>query len=104
MGAPGVPSGFWFNVNAELIVYGATEPGASVTIGGRPIRLRADGSFSFRFSLPDGEYELPIVAVSVDRTDGRGAELRFTRHTDYHGDVGAQPQEPSLKSPAPAHV
>ena len=26
--------GFWFNVNAELIIYGATEPGAKVVIGG----------------------------------------------------------------------
>ena len=25
------PAGFWFNVNAELVIYGATEPDASVT-------------------------------------------------------------------------
>src|SRR5262249_40058837 len=51
--APG-QRGFWFNVNAELIVYGATDPHASVRIGDRTIRLRGDGTFSFRFSLPDG--------------------------------------------------
>ena len=49
--SPGKPGegrerGFWFNVNAELVVYGATEPDATVTLGGRAIRLRPDGSFS----------------------------------------------------------
>ena len=88
---------FWFNVNAELIVYGATEPDATVTIGGRKIRLRPDGSFSYRFALPDGNYEMPVVAVSADETDGRSAELKFSRSTDYHGEVEAHPQDPSLK-------
>ena len=96
--------GFWFNVNAELIIYGATEPDASVTIGGRKIKLRPDGSFSYRFSLPDGQYDLPVVAVSADDTDGRAAELKFARTTDFLGDVGAQPQDPELKPPTPDNV
>ena len=50
-----VPKNFWFNVNAELIIYGATEPDAKVTLGGHEIKLRSDGSFSYRFSLPDGK-------------------------------------------------
>ena len=89
--------GFWFNVNAELIVYGATEPNATVSIGGRKIKLRPDGSFSYRFALPDGNYEMPVVAISADETDGRAAELKFTRDTEYRGDVGAHPQDPSLQ-------
>lgn len=101
-GAPGLKpaKGFWFNVNAELIVYGATERDATVTIGGRTIRLRPDGTFSYRFALPDGRYELPVVAVSSDQTDGRAAELRFSRLTEYRGDVGTYPQDPELKRPA----
>jgi hypothetical protein len=83
-------------VNAELIVYGATEPDARVTIGGRVIRLRPDGSFSYRFALPDGNYEMPIVAVSADQTDGRAAELKFSRSTEVRGDVGEHPQDPGL--------
>ena len=98
----GVPTkGFWFNVNAELVIYGATEADAAVTIGGRLIKLRPDGSFSYRFALPDGRYELPIVAVSADQTDGRAAELKFSRKTDFRGEVGAHPQDPSLKPPKP---
>ena len=96
--------GFWFNVNAELIVYGATERDATVTIGGRKIKLRADGSFTYRFALPDGRYDLPAVAVSADETDGRGAELKFTRTTEHLGEVGAHPQDPALKTPTPDNV
>jgi hypothetical protein len=96
--------GFWFNVNAELIIYGATEPDAEVTIGGRVIKLRPDGTFSYRFALPDGEYELPAVAVSADKTDGRAAELKFGRSTEYRGEVGMHPQDPRLKPPLVAHV
>jgi hypothetical protein len=96
--------GFWFMVNAELILYGATEPDATVTIGGRVIKLRSDGTFSYRFALPDGEYELPAVAISSDKTDGRAAELKFGRSTEYRGEVGVHPQDTRLKPPLVAHV
>lgn len=104
MGGGDVGQDFWFNVNAELTIYGATEPDAKVTIGGRRIALRPDGSFSFRFALPDGQYELPIVAVSADNTDGRAAELKFSRATEVFGHVGQHPQDPELKPPPPDNV
>ena len=56
-GAP--QKGFWFAVNAELIIYGATEPTAKVTVDGKPVKLRSDGTFSFQYSFPDGQYKLP---------------------------------------------
>jgi hypothetical protein len=92
---------FWFNVNAELIIYGATEPSAKVTLGGHEIKLRSDGTFSYRFALPDGNYDLPAVAVSAEGDDARAADLKFSRATQYLGDVGAHPQDPSLKPPLP---
>jgi hypothetical protein len=101
----GLPSkGFWFMVNAELIIYGATEPDAKVTLGGNPVKLRPDGSFSFRFALPDGNYDLPAVAVSADGTDARAADLKFSRQTEYLGEVGVHPQDPSLKAPLPDNI
>lgn len=103
-GGLGRRKGFWFNVNAELIIYGATEPDAKVTVAGRPIKLRPDGSFSFRFALPDGEYALPAVAVSADGDDSRCAELEFSRSTEYKGQVDKHPQDPALKPPVPSAV
>jgi hypothetical protein len=102
-GAPG-RKGFWFNVNAELIIYGATEPDATVTIGGRRIKLRNDGTFSFRFALPDGKFNLPAIATNADGDDTRIADLAFSRSTEYSGDVGRHPQDPSLRPPTAEHV
>lgn len=95
---------FWLNINAELVIYGATEPNARVTMGGHPIQLRPDGTFSFRFILPDGVYHLPVKAVASDGSDAREALLGFIRHTDYTGQVGAHPQDPALKPPKVEHV
>ncbi len=104
IGGPEAARGFWFNINAELIIYGATEPDAAVTIGGRKIRLRPDGTFSYRFALPDGKYDLPAVAVSAAGDDQRQAELHFQRRTRYSGEVGAHPQDARLKPPTAEHV
>jgi hypothetical protein len=98
------PKGFWFNVNAELIVYGATEADAAVWVGDRRVPLRPDGTFSLRFSLPDGNYDLPFVAVAADGSDSRGARLKFRRQTDYRGKVEWHPQDPALRSPRPEHL
>jgi hypothetical protein len=103
-GAPTGPGEFWFNVNAELIIYGATEPTANVSIGGHKVALRPDGSFSYRFALPDGQYELPVTAVSADGTEARHADLQFSRSTSVVGDVGQHPQDPALKTPASENV
>lgn len=56
--------GFWLVVNCELIVFGATEPDARLTIDGQPIALRPDGSFTLRMALPDGKFHIPVVATS----------------------------------------
>jgi hypothetical protein len=57
---------FWFVLDAELIVYGATEPDARVTVQGRPVALRPDGTFTLRFQLPDGTQVIDATAVSSD--------------------------------------
>ncbi len=63
--------GFWLVVNTELIVYGATVPNAKVTVQGRQINLRPDGSFSLRFALPDGKQVIPVKATSFDDQEER---------------------------------
>lgn len=88
--------GFWFNLNAELVIYGATEPNTRVTVGGRPIELRPDGTFSCHFALPEGGYDLTAIAISPEN-EMRQATMNFHRHTEYSGEVGVHPQNPLLE-------
>jgi uncharacterized protein len=99
-GAP--QKGFWFAVNAELIIYGATEPTAKVTIDGKPVKLRSDGTFSFQYVFPDGQYKLPVVAVSGAGDDQREVQLAFERQSRTKGKVGKVKQPAHLKAPAAA--
>jgi hypothetical protein len=62
---------FWLVVDCELIVYGATEPDAKVTVQDREIKLRPDGTFTLRFALPDGKQVIPVKAVSSDNIEER---------------------------------
>ncbi len=66
--------GFGLWVATELILYGATEPDARLTVQGKEVKLRGDGSFSMRFALPDGKIEIPVTAVSADRVEERTIE------------------------------
>ncbi|HEY7308971.1 MAG TPA: DUF4912 domain-containing protein [Gemmataceae bacterium] len=72
---------FWFQIDAELIVYGATEPSARVTLQGEPVKLRPDGTFTMRFSLPDSRQIIPAVAVSPDGIEERTIVLAVERNT-----------------------
>ena len=72
---------FWLVADAELIVYGATEPDASVTIGGRPIKLNPDGTFRFHTSFQDGIQDYPIFAVAADGEQNRAIHMKFERQT-----------------------
>jgi hypothetical protein len=75
------PRKFWLIADAELIVYGATEPDATVTIGGRPIKLNPDGTFRFQMSFQDGLIDYPIMAVAADGEQTRSIHMKFTRET-----------------------
>jgi hypothetical protein len=72
---------FWFQLDAELIVYGATEPNARVILQGEPVKLRSDGTFTMRFSLPDSRQIIPAVATSPDGVEERTVVLAVERNT-----------------------
>ena len=72
---------FWLIADAELIVYGATEPDATVSIGGRQIKLNPDGTFRFQMSFQDGNIDYPIVAVAKDGEQQRSVHMTFDRST-----------------------
>jgi hypothetical protein len=96
VGGEGAPEDFWFRVNAEVVVFGSAKPGAQVTLSGRPIALRPDGSFTFRCALPDGRFELPLVAVAPRGSEVRHATLTLARQTVVQGGVGSHPGTPGL--------
>lgn len=82
---------FWFQLDAELIVFGATEPNARVTLQGEPVKLRPDGTFTMRFSLPDARQIIPAIATSPDGMEERTIVLAIERNTKQlepmvHGD------------------
>ena len=79
--------GFRMHVNAELIIYGGTEPNARVRIDGNDITLDKDGNFSYHFVLPDGQFHIPIEATSADKVEMRSALLSFLRMTTSTGEV-----------------
>jgi hypothetical protein len=59
---PDVP----LQVDAELIVYGVTQPNARVTLQGEPVRLQPDGTFRVRVAMPNKRQVLPIVASGAE--------------------------------------
>ena len=75
------------HVNAELIIYGGTEPSAKLRIDGEKITLSKDGTFAYHFVLPDGQFHIPIEATSADGVEMRSALLSFLRMTELEGDV-----------------
>jgi hypothetical protein len=78
---PGRGRKFFFQIDAELIVYGATEPSARVTLQGEPVQLRSDGTFTMRFRLPDSRQIIPAVATSPDGSEERTIVLAVERNT-----------------------
>jgi hypothetical protein len=72
---------FDFEVDAEMIVFGSTRPDAYVAIKGEPIRLRDDGTFTVRMSMPEAREVIPIVASTSDGVEQRTVVLSIDRNT-----------------------
>ncbi|MBE9172280.1 DUF4912 domain-containing protein [Cyanobium sp. LEGE 06143] len=72
---------FWLVADAELIVYGATDPSAKLAIGGEDVPLSADGTFRVQVPFRDGRQIYPIEAVAADGDQSRNITLEFSRTT-----------------------
>jgi len=70
-----------FAIDAEIIVYGAADRNAHVTLKGEPVQLREDGTFAVRLSLPDRRQVIPVVASSGDGMEQRTIILAVERNT-----------------------
>ena len=80
-GVGGRQRSFWLVADAELIVYGATDPSARLTIGGEEVPLSADGTFRIQVPFRDGQQLYPIEAVAADGEQKRSITLEFHRST-----------------------
>lgn len=70
-----------FDVDAELIVFGKTNPSASVMIAGKPVKTQPDGSFTVRMDLPDRRQVLPVTAETRDGLRQRTTVIAVERNT-----------------------
>jgi hypothetical protein len=85
---------FWLVADAELIVYGATDPSARLTIGGEEIPLSSDGTFRLQVPFRDGQQLYPIEALAADGEQKRSITLEF-RRTTPHANVNPQEEAQS---------
>ncbi|MEL7335549.1 MAG: Rho termination protein, partial [Planctomycetota bacterium] len=69
------------DVDAELIIYGSTAPGCSISLGGDPVKLQNDGTFTVRVELPDRRQVLPVTACSRDGLRQRTTVIAIERNT-----------------------
>ncbi len=72
---------FWLVADAELIVYGATDPSARLSIGDEDVPLSSDGTFRVQVPFRDGQQIYPIKAVAADGEQKRNITLEFDRRT-----------------------
>ncbi len=68
-----VVRGFWYRLEADLVIQGATEPQATVKIQGQQVVVRKDGTFSLRLALPEGSQTINIEVISPDGRHLRSA-------------------------------
>jgi len=79
--AAGQARKFFLWSKTELILYGGTEPDAALTVSGKPVALRPDGTFTLRFALPDGDLDLEVKATRADKLETLGMAHQVKKGT-----------------------
>ncbi len=72
---------FWLVADAELIVYGSTDPSAKLTIGGQKVPLASDGTFRLQVPFRDGIQNYLIEAEDFSGEQTRNINMKFERVT-----------------------
>jgi uncharacterized protein len=76
-----VPSPVELRLHAELIVHGSTDPHAELKLLGDRIPVSRDGTFSHRFSLPEGRQVIDAVVTTRNGCHQRTIVLGIERNT-----------------------
>ena len=69
------------DVDAEMIVYGATKPGSYVTLQGEPVKVQPDGTFRVRVDLPNKRQVIPIVSSTPNGLERQTVVVAVERNT-----------------------
>ncbi len=80
-------------VDAEMVVYGVTQPGMLVTLQGEPITVRPDGTFRVRVDLPNKRQVLPIVTSTPEGVERQTVVLAVERNTKTMEPVGNEVED-----------
>ncbi|MDC3182755.1 DUF4912 domain-containing protein [Prochlorococcus sp. AH-716-B23] len=72
---------FWLVADSELIVYGATDPSARLTIGEEEVPLAADGTFRLQVPFRDGTQKYEIKAIDASGDQEKSITMKFDRVT-----------------------
>lgn len=72
---------FSFQLDADLVIHGKTDPSVQISIRDEPIRLSPDGAFSVRFALSEKRQLFPINAASSDGVETQTVILSIDRNT-----------------------
>ncbi len=72
---------FHLELDAEMVVYGNTHPSAVLTVGGDPVSVRGDGSYSTRVPLPNSRQVLTVTSRSRDGLDEQTVVIAVERNT-----------------------
>jgi len=75
------PVDFRLEVDAEMIIYGATKPDAYVTLQGEPVKVQPDGTFRVRVEMPNKRQVLPIIASAGDGSARQTVVMAVERNT-----------------------
>ena len=84
---------FSFDVDTEMVVFGTTDPDAHVMLGGSPVKVGPDGTFTIRMSMQDGRQVLPVVSSSGDGRQQQTIILAIERNTKTMEPVAREDSE-----------
>ena len=75
------PVDFQIEVDAEMIIYGVTQPNSFVTLQGEPVKLQSDGTFRVRVEMPNKRQVIPIVASAANGSARQTVVMAVERNT-----------------------
>jgi hypothetical protein len=81
---------FQLEIDAEMVVYGVTQPGSYITLQGEPVKVQPDGSFRVRVDLPNKRQVLPLIASTAEGIERQTVVIAVERNTKSMEPLGRE--------------